>query len=360
MNRYIYHFILGISFLQLSCQESSRQEVLTEDVLNAFVLGKEAVSSQLKLPAELLPYEKADIHTKVDAYVQRLLVDIGDKVKKGQTLVLLDAPEVKSKTSEANARLLEMEAKYLGSEDRYKRLLTASKTEGAISQGDLISAKNVFRADSASLQAAKLMARSYQEQQDYLTIRAPFEGIITARMVDAGAFVNQNQTRVLLTLERPDKLRLRVHVPEAFVQSTPESENLSFAIDGLTDRKFEAKLARKSGSINPNTRTEIWEYEFDNSQLVLMPGMYAMVELNLLKAKESLAVPIAAVATTLERKFVIRIKEGVTEWIDVRTGVSKSGKIEIFGAFEEGDVLLSRASDEIKQGQQIQYKVVEK
>jgi membrane fusion protein, multidrug efflux system len=360
MNKFIYPLILGITVLHLSCKEKTEQESATEEELSAFVLGREPISSELKIPAELLPYEKAEIHTKLDAYIQRVFVDIGDRVRKGQSLVLLDAPEIKSKTAEANAKLMEIEAKYFSSEDRYKRLMNASKTEGAISEGDLILAKNSFRADSASLQAAKLMAQSFQEQQNYLTIRAPFDGIITSRMVDAGAFVNQNQNHALLTLESPLRLRLRVHVPEAFIQGVPESEKLTFSTDGITNRTFEAILARKSGSINPNTRTEIWEYEFDNSQLVLKPGMYATVVLKLSKEEESLVLPVAAVATTLERKFVIRIKDGLTEWIDVRTGVSKGGKVEVFGALEEGDILLSRASDEIKQGQQVNYRVENK
>ena len=357
MNRAIYNLILGVSLFQFSCGNGDQQKTVPADIRSAFLLGKETVNSELKLPAELLPYEKADIHTKLDAYVQRVLVDIGDQVKRGQVLVVLDAPEIKSKTAEANAKLLEAEAKYRASDDRYKRLLSASKTQGAVSEGDLISLQNTYQADSAFWQAAKLMAQSYREQQDYLNIRAPFDGIITSRDVDAGDFVNQNQNRTMLTLERPDRLRLRVHVPEAYVQTAPDSEILSFTTDGLSNRAFEAKLARKSGSINPQTRTEIWEYEFDNKEGVLKPGMYAMVALLLNRAEDSFVVPAAAVATTLEKKFVIRVKDGIMEWVDVRTGISKNGKTEIFGELNTGDVLLSRASDELKQGQKIEYTV---
>ncbi|EKB48513.1 efflux RND transporter periplasmic adaptor subunit [Cecembia lonarensis] len=357
MNRKIYHFLIGISFLQFSCNSGEQQTSEAEDIRSAFKLAREAVETELKLPAELLPYEKAEIHTKLDAYVQRVLVDIGDKVKKGQVLVTLDAPEIKSKTAEANTKLLEAEAKYRASEDRYIRILNASKTQGAISEADIIALKNTYQADSAFLQAAKLMAQSYREQQDYLNIRAPFDGIITSRDVDAGDFVNQNQNRTMLTLERPDRLRLRVHVPEAYVQTAPDSEILSFTTDGLSNRAFEAKLARKSGSINPQTRTEIWEYEFDNKEGVLKPGMYAMVALLLNRAEDSFVVPAAAVATTLEKKFVIRVKDGIMEWVDVRTGISKNSKTEIFGELNTGDILLSRASDELKQGQKIEYTV---
>ncbi|MGY6521937.1 MAG: efflux RND transporter periplasmic adaptor subunit [Mongoliitalea sp.] len=357
MKNITYHFLLGVALFQFSCSSGEQQTSEAEDIRSAFKLSKEAIETELKLPAELLPYEKADIHTKLDAYVQRVWVDIGDKVKKGQVLLSLDAPEIKSKTAEAEAKLVEAEAKYRASEDRYKRLLNASKTEGAISEGDLISVRNAFHADSAFWEAAKLMARSFREQQDYLSIRAAFDGIVTSRNVDAGDFVNQNQSRTLLTVERPDRLRLRVHVPEAYVQTTTQSEQLYFTTDGLSNQRLEAQLARKSGSINPQTRTEIWEYEFDNQEGILKPGMYTMAALILNRAEESFVVPSAAVATTLEKKFVIRIKDGVMEWVDVRTGISKNGKTEIFGELNSGDVLLSRASDELKQGQKIEYAI---
>lgn len=357
MKNKTYYFLLGATLFQFSCSSGEQQTSEKEDVRSAFNLSKEAVDTELKLPAELLPYEKADIHTKLDAYVQRVWVDIGDKVKKGQILLSLDAPEIKSKTAEAEAKLVEAEAKYRASEDRYRRLLNASKTQGAISEGDLIAVRNLFHADSAFWQAAKLMARSFREQQDYLTIRAAFDGIVTTRNVDAGDFVNQNQSRALITVERPDRLRLRVHVPEAYVQAAPQSEQLIFTTDGLSNQRFEAQLARKSGSINPQTRTEIWEYEFDNRDAVLKPGMYAMVNLFLVRAENSFVVPAAAVATTLEKKFVIRVREGIIEWVDVRTGISKNGKVEIFGELNEGDILLSRASDELKQGRKVEYAI---
>lgn len=337
----------------MACQGDAPQEDAPEEVRAAFLLKKEAVAIELRLPAELLAYERAELFTKVDAYVQRVHVDIGDRVKKGQELLLLDAPEVNSKTAEAEARLLEAEARYRASEDQYLRTLRASRTEGTVAEAALTSLRGNFQADSAHWQAARLLAQSYREQQDYLRIRAPFDGIVTGRSVDPGDFAAPRPENVLLIVEHPDKLRVRVHVPEAYVQALPDSETLAFQVDGLRQSEFTARLARKSGSIHPQTRTEIWEYEFENKEGHLLPGMYAQVDLQLKRAEESFVVPTAAVATTLERKFVIRVRDAALEWVDVRTGISKGGRTEIFGNLAAGDILLSRASDELKAGQQV-------
>ncbi|EIM76411.1 RND family efflux transporter MFP subunit [Nitritalea halalkaliphila LW7] len=354
MQQSIYSLFTCFFLLQLmACQTDAPQQDTPEDVRAAFQLKKEAVAITLRLPAELLPYERAELYTKVDAYVQRVQVDIGDRVQKGQELLLLDAPEVKSQTAEAEARLLEAEARYRASEEQYRRTLQAARTEGTVAAVALSTLRGQAQADSARWQAARLLAQSYREQQEYLRIRAPFTGVVTSRGVDPGDFASRQNGNRLLVVERPDLLRLRVHVPEAYVQALPESEELTFRVDGLRQSEFSARLARKSGSIHPQTRTETWEYTFDNAEGQILPGMYATVELKLAREEPSFVVPSAAVATTLERKFVIRVRDTQMEWVDVRTGISKAGKTEVFGDLEAGDVLLMRASDELKAGQKV-------
>jgi RND family efflux transporter MFP subunit len=327
------------------------------DVRNAFILTREEISKTLSLPAELQPYERAEINTKLDAYVQRVLVDIGDKVNRGQVLAVLEAPEINSRFAEAQAKLLEAEARYKTSEDRAKRLEKAAQNPGVVADADLIAVQKNFEADSASWQAAGLMARSISQQRDYLIIRAPFEGIITKRNVDAGDFVNQNRNESLFVLERPDILRLKVHIPEAYVNAQPQSDTMSFTTDGLVNRSFKALLARKSGSIDPDTRTELWEYEFENQEGYLKPGMYATVNLQLKRSEASFVVPQAAVVTSMEKKFIIRVENKKVERVDVRTGFAKDGYVEIFGALTEGDTMLSRASDELKLGEKIEIQI---
>ena len=347
-------FILFIS----SCSTETKKEVQkAEDSKSAFVLKKQGVSLTLNLPAELLPYEKAEIHAKVDGYVQTVLADIGDKVKKGQVLARLDAPEVIAQSAQASAKFYEFQARFMASQDKYRRIQTASKQQGVISESEVINAKNQMLADSAALNSAKSTEQAFKQLQEYLTIRAPFSGVVTSRTVNSGDLVGKASKSAMFIVETPEKLRLRIYVPESNVGNSPVNDTLQFTVDAMANKTFPAKLSRKSGSINRETRTELWEYEYDNKNGELKPGMYTTVKLNLNRPADTFVVPFSAMVTSLEKRFVIRINNGEADWVDVREGISTKDGKEIFGNLQEGDTILARGSEEIKPRTKLNIKV---
>jgi RND family efflux transporter MFP subunit len=346
---FYFLFLLTVLF---SCKEDEKQISQVENVRQSFVLKKQEVSKKLRIPAELLPYERAEINAKVEGYVQKIMVDIGDNVKEGQVLAVLEAPETVAAYAEANAKLQEANARYIGSKDRYDRLKQASKEEGIIAAGNLITTENQKLADSSAMNAAKSTAEVYRELQEYLTLRAPFDGRITKRTVDPGNLVGSN-AQSLFVLETPHRLRLRVPVPESYTGNVPASEQIAFSVDAIVEKTFEARLSRKSGSIDPATRTETWEYEVDNTNDELKPGMYALVELDLGRAGASFVVPYTAMVTSQERKFIVKVNNGTVEWVDVRQGISMNEGVEVFGELQQGDTILTRGSEEIREGTKV-------
>jgi membrane fusion protein, multidrug efflux system len=356
MKIHSYFLSVGIVVFLASCAGEKPNEVASEDVRAAFVLEKQEIGNSLKLPGELVSFERAEITAKVEAYTKTILVDIGDKVKKGQILAVLEAPEVMAQYAEAQARFAEATSKLTASRDKYDRILKASSQSGAVSESDLVASKNQLLADSASWRAANLLAKNLGHLQEYLTLRAPFEGTVTQRNVDPGNLVSPSDTKPLLMVEKPTDLRLRVNVPESHIYSLP-SDTGRFTVEALGGKEFSAKLSRKSGSVSADTRTELWEYIFENKESVLKPGMYVTVLLDIKRPDLSFAVPTSTVATTLEKKFVIRIKGGSTEWVDVRSGTQANSKLEIFGDLNVGDTLLVRASDELKSGKRVVAKI---
>lgn len=357
MKKYIV--LATIAFTLSSCNQKKPTEREEKDVKNAFSLKKQEVSKTMQLPSELLPYEQAEIKAKVEGYVQRLMVDIGDSVNKGDLLLVLEAPEVMARYAEANAKYQEAGATYQASKDRYERIARAAKNKGVIAESEVVNTRNRMQADSAAMVSARSTAQAYGQLQAYLSIRAPFDGIITKRSVDVGDFVGTTGNGTLLTMERPDKLRLRVHVPESYVNSLPSTDSISFTTESINNRSFMAKLARKSGSIDRDTRTELWEYEYLNKSGELKPGMYAMATLQINRPSPSFVVPSPAMVTTLERKIVIRITDGKAEWVDVREGISITDGVEIFGNLNEGDILLARGSEELRPGTEVKTKMIE-
>jgi membrane fusion protein, multidrug efflux system len=345
---------IAASFL-ISCKEDAPKTTGAAaangpDTVPVFVLHDTNIMKNIELPAELLPYEQAELFAKVQGYVKELKVDMGDKVRRGQTLAVIEAPELQTRYAEFQSSLQAAKAKYMSSADVFQRLSRAAeaKTPGIVAPVDLERSRNQYLADSASYEASRQLARSYKEVAGYLVLQAPFDGIITARNADRGTLVGNNQS--VLTIQNNNKLRLRVAVPELYVSSTDVTKTGSFRVDAYPTQLFQAKLTRKSESIDPRTRTELWEYVYDNSKHELKTGSFAYVKVGFQRNTNSFIIPPTSIVTNQERKFVIKVKEGKATWVDVRQGLSTDKGIEVFGDLGNNDTLVTRGSDERKPG----------
>lgn len=343
--------IVGIIFTACTTKENEQQtKTVAQDSAIVFVLQKQEVNKKFTFPSELTALERAEIFAKVSGYVKSIKVDIGDKVRKGQVLAIIEAPEMLSNFEQASADVQFANSKYISSLDVFTRLENASKVAGTIATGELEKSRNQMLADKAAHEAAKAKLNSYSQLKDYLFIRSPFNGTIIQRNADIGTFVGSANNKPILVLENTSALRLRVPVQEAYSTAIPDSNFISFTVDAQPDKKYFAKLSRKTGSINKENRTETWEFIINNGLQELKSGMFANATMKLGRKASSFVVAPSAIATTLEKRFVIRLKNGKAEWIDVRNGMNTGDFIEIFGNLNVGDTLLFKATDEIKEG----------
>ncbi len=352
-------FATIILFITVSACNNNQQTVGSEkekaktDSVKVLVLKMDSARKTISLPGELLPNENVQIRAKVQGYIKKLNVDIGSKVRRGQVLALIDAPEINSRVKELNEKVKAVNSRYQYSKDYYDRINTASKTDGVIAGSELQHAKNQMMADSSEYDAAMFAAASYRQIGDYLAIVAPANGIITKRNIDVGSFVGNANEKPLFELDNNSTLRLRVAIPEIYTGATLLNNSGDLTTPSLPDEKFKTQLARKAGSIDNETRSEIWEFEVPNSGHQLLPGSYADVKLHFVRPQKSFVVPASAVVTTLERKFVIKVSDGTTKWIDVRAGFNIGDKQEIFGDLNEGDTLILKSSEELKEGKKV-------
>ncbi|MFA6057508.1 MAG: efflux RND transporter periplasmic adaptor subunit [Taibaiella sp.] len=351
------------TLLVTGCRNESKKaqtEKPKQDSTLVFILKKESFDKEVSFPGELIPLERAEITAKIAGYVRSIKADIGDRVQKGQVLVMLEAPEMISNYTQTNADLQSARSRYLGSLDAYKRILHAARVEGTVALGEMEKYKTQMLSDSAAYQSVKSRLNSVGQLNDYLTIRAPYSGIITQRNIDPGTLVGTGSTKPMLIIENNSSLRLRLPVPEAYTAATPENALVSFTVDAYPGKLFEAKLSRKSGALNLTNRTETWEFIYNNKNHELKSGMFANASIKFARPAPTFFVPATAVATNLEKRFVIRVKDGKADWVDVRNGINVNDRQEIFGNLNEGDTLLVRATDEIKAGTVIERKSLNK
>jgi RND family efflux transporter MFP subunit len=360
--KYINSYLFAVPLFLLSAcggnqeQKATPQGAPEKPIVKLITLKLEPVSNKLNLTGEIIPFDRANIFARTPGYVKDVKVDIGSKVKKGQILCILEAPELNATQAQSQSNSMGEKAKYQTSRTTYLRLVKAAQTPGAVADNELDIARNQMKTDSAAYQASRSATQASKAIEDYLVIRAPFTGVVTARSIFKGDFVDNTGKTMLFSVEDNSSLRVDVAVPEAFNSAILKDNAATFTVSANPGQVFKAKLARKSDAIDPQTRSEIWEFTFPNAKGLLKPGMFAQIALPVSRPKDGFMVPFKAVVTTQERKFVIRVENGKTKWVDVKTGFTNKDKMEIAGDLKEGDQVLSQANEEIKEGIIVQAK----
>jgi membrane fusion protein, multidrug efflux system len=359
----LLHVVSIIVLLSGCHSEENAQKNKTETeqadapVTQVFPLKKGRLFSSLQIPGELIAYQQVDLYAKENSFVKKLYVDVGSEVKEGELLVTMEAPELGSQLESAESAIKSREAIYLASKANYDRLLETSKTPGTISPNDLEQATARKSSDYAQLQAAQSAHTEIMEMQNYLQIRAPFNGVITARNVNPGAYVGpagKGSELPLFNLQEQKRLRLVLSVPEAYTGYLNHKNEVSFTVKSQPDHQFKAVINRMSGSIDNRLRSQRIEMDVLNNDKKLLPGMVAEVNLQLPAVDSAFIVPKSAVINSTESVFVIRVVNSQSQRVDVKMGRDANGLIEIYGNLTVGDLLLFSASDEIKNGTVLQ------
>jgi RND family efflux transporter MFP subunit len=352
------YFILSIVFVSLltACSSGNENEKpaakkasITPQYTYATV-EKAGVGTIIKLPAQIAAFEEVSIFPKVNGYVKNVLVDIGTKVSKGNLLMVLEAPELEQASLQARERYTRARADLSLDKEHYQRLQEAAKTAGAISPLDISTAKTKMDADSALVGAEKANWQMQQSMQDYLQVRAPFDGVITERNVHPGALVSSAvKDKPMLELKQVKHLRLQVDIPEAMAATIRDKDTVSFFTSAFPGKRITGHISRRSMNINPQMRSERMEIDVLNADEMLSPGMFAEVVFQSAGNKEAFSVPKSAVVTSTERKYVLVMRDGHIKKVDVSTGSESASKIELYGLLQAGEKVILNANDEIKE-----------
>jgi RND family efflux transporter MFP subunit len=359
--RTLFSFLLPIAVAAglSSCTASGAKDEKHEpaaaaaNVLEAFPLEKSNLSSSIRIPGELVAFQQVDLYAKVSSFVKKLNVDVGSTVVAGQLLATMEAPEMNAQLSGAESRLKSQEAIYLSSKATYDRLLETSKTPGTVSQNDLDQAFARQKSDLAQLEAARAAHREVGDNRNYLEIRAPFSGVITARNVSAGAYVGpsgKGSELPIFTLQEQKKLRLVVSVPESYITYLGNNSEVNFKVASLANKEFSGKVVRMAGALDRKLRSQHIEIDVQNDSKELLPGMIVEVSLPLNSSASNFVVPTSAVLNATTGVFVIKVIDKKTTWVPVTTGRTDNGKTEVFGDLKVGDVLVTTAGEEVRNG----------
>ncbi len=360
--------VLGAAWLLAGALALVAQSATVEAVR----VSTSASDRTITLPGEFLPYLTVAVHAKVEGFVEKVYVDRGSVVKEGQLLATMTAPELDAERAQAEAKVqtaeaqrVESDARLVAAQSTFDRMKSASATPGAIAGNELVQAEKQVDAERAkvhamesAVRAAQAALKATEDMRAYLQIAAPFSGVVTERNVHPGALVGTGKdSAAMFQLETLNRLRLVVPVPEADVAGIVRGARVSFTVPAYPGGRFHGTVSRLAHAVDPKIRAMPVELEVSNPGGRLAPGMYPSVKWPVRASRTTLLVPQSSVVSTSERMFVIRVNNGTAEWVDVKKGQAQGELVEVLGPLREGDTVLRRGSDEIRQGTHLKVSV---
>jgi RND family efflux transporter MFP subunit len=353
---------------------------------------RRTIANRLTISGEFKPFQDVDVHAKVAGYIKVIYVDVGDHVKLGQTLAILEVPELAAQLSGADAtvrRATEEIGRAKGDLERarsthsathsaYTRLSDAAKTQaGLVAQQELddsqakdleteaqvSSAKSALSAAEQELQVAQASQQQMSALSDYTRITAPFAGVITNRYADTGALVaagtsSSAQAIPIVRIAQVSVLRLVLPIPESLAAQIHLKDAVKVHVQALND-DIEGRVSRFADSLDLQTRTMETEIDCENRDGRLMPGMYTDTVLSLREKKNSLTVPLEAVVRSGDDATVLAVdSQNVLEERHVKLGLEDNARVEVLSGLSDGDRVVIGNRSQFRNGQKIQPKEI--
>jgi len=353
---------------------------------------RRTIASTLRISGEFKPFQDVDVHAKVAGYIKVISVDVGDHVKQGQTLAVLEVPELAAQlagTEAAVRRANEEIGRAQGDLERaksahaathmgYQRLSDAAKTrQGLVAQQELddaqakdleseaqvSSGKAALSAAQQELEVAQANKRQAAALSDYTRIVAPFAGVVTNRYADKGALVaagtsSSTQAMPIVRLAQVSVLRLILPIPESVAAQIHLQDPVKVHVQAL-NQDIEGRVSRFADSLDLQTRTMQTEIDCDNREGRLIPGMFAEAEISLGLKTNALTLPLEAVVRSREDATVLGVNsQNVLEERHVKLGLEDKARIEVVSGLSEGDRVIIGNRSQFRPGQKVQPKLV--
>ncbi len=378
--------LLAVGYLPRRARENIlaaglEQQKVTLPQVNVALAAGTASSSDLLLPSNITPITEAVINARADGYLKRRYVDIGDRVKAGQIMAEVDAPELDQQVTQARAALSQAEAALARSQhalaqsraNEHLSEVTAQRWKtlverGVVSKQEYDQKQAQFDSDQAAVQSAESDIKANEDNirasranldrliqlQQYEKITAPFAGIVTARNVDVGALIGTTGSTPLFRVAQINVLRVDVEVPEQSAPSIKVGEPAELTLQEFGSRRFLGRVSRTANSLDPTSRTLLTEIQVENKDQVLMPNMYANVRLIGARAVPAIMIPGDAIIARPEGTQVAKLVNGNhIHFQPVELGRDYGAQTEIFSGVAAGDRVVVNPTDDVREGAEV-------
>lgn len=310
-------------------------------------------AEEVILPGNVQAFADAPIYARTSGYLKRWLVDIGEKVKKGQLIAEIDAPEVDQQLLQAQADLASAEANNRLAQSTAQRWTEMLSTD-SVSKQDVDEKVGDAAAKQSALQSARANSQRLRELQGFKRIEAPFSGVITARNIDIGALVDAGTGRELFRIAASDKLRVYIQAPQNYAAFIKVGMPADVQFADRPGKAYRGKLARTADAIDPTSRTLLAQIELDNASGELLAGSYAEVHLQFGGAR-GLRLPVNALIFRAEGLQVATV--GADKRItlkNIELGRDYGTEVEVIKGLNSDDAVVLNPPDALFDKQLVQ------
>ncbi|MFQ5738232.1 MAG: efflux RND transporter periplasmic adaptor subunit [Acidobacteriota bacterium] len=347
---------------------------------------RQDLNRTFQTPGSIRAYEEATLYSRVTGYLEWIGVDIGDAVKKGQVIARISVPEMEDEYQQAQAKMRVLDAdlenaraevERAKAEHRLKQITYQRLRQVREEEPEVASQQSVDEAEaefqvaaaglglstsrvhqvSAKMEAAEAALSRLRTLMAYAEIEAPFAGIVTERMVDRGTLIESGasgrSSSNLVKVARIDKVRVIVDVPESEVPFVSRGDPAVIRVDSLKGTEFAGEVTRFASALDPETRTMKTEIDILNRKRRLFPGMYGSVSLTLERHAGAITVPVTALRSELDAKFVFIAKGGLAKKIEVETGLDNGITVEITRGLRGDEEVVTQSNHPLKDGTRV-------
>ena len=343
--------VLGISSrIESTTGLEQRSNEAAQIIVSVIHPEKASTTIPLQLPGQTRAYIEAPIFAQTSGYLQKWYFDIGAKVKAGDVLAEIDTPQVDQQLNQARAQLKVAEAArdlaqvtYKRDQDLYNRRVIAAQ--------DFDTAADTFRQNQGAVIADQASVNSLEALENFKTVKAPFDGIVTERDTDIGAFVPSGTGVQLFRMAQTSPLRVYINVPQTFSRFVKPGTQADLILNELPGRKFPAHVTNTAGAIDPTSRTLLTELEVPNETGEVLPGAYAQINLKLQGDTGLFTVPSNVLLFRSEGTAVgIVHPDGKVEVRKIVINRDLGDRLQISQGLSESDQVIVNPSDSLADG----------
>jgi RND family efflux transporter MFP subunit len=364
-----------------------REAPATHPVVTLIQAKQGAPTSELVLPGNIEPLYSANLYARVDGYLDRRNVDIGTRVKAGQILAVISAPEVDQQLLQSRATLAQSEAALQQARAALEqakanaelarltkerdiplgqqRAISQQIVDGAVQAydarvADVAAATASITAAEANVTANRANVSRLQQMQGFERIVAPFDGVITQRNVERGDLVSTGSSgasKPLFSIAQSGTLRIQVDVPQSEAVNIQDGQKAAVDVKERLGRAYTGTVIRNAGALNNAARTMLTEVQVDNSDGSLLPGMYAQVKFTLPEQRTSLIIPTSSLVVDHSGMHVVTVAANHTvHFVPVTIGKDMGKEVEILNGLHGSEALVSSPSDLLNEGDHVEVR----